>query len=216
MGDVDGVAITNHNLGHLARQQGDVEQAELYYRDSLAVSRPFQMNWHAANSYVGLAQSLLYQGKIKEASEALQEGSQLAQEINAPDVTVEAHCTSAEIHLARGEFTESERMARSASELAMEIGVSPLLATAWRLTAASLLQQGRKSDANHALEKAWQAAADGTDSLEEGRLHAQAMLIAQANDNYDQAKKHREAAELVFKQLGASRDLIQLGSTADP
>ncbi len=88
MGDVDGVAITNHNLGQLVRDLGDVVQAELYYRDSLAVSRPFQMNWHAANSYVGLAQSLLYQGKIDEAAEALQESFRLAQEINAPDVIV--------------------------------------------------------------------------------------------------------------------------------
>ena len=74
MGDVDGVAITNHNLGHLARDQGDALQAELHYRDSLAISVPFQMNHHASNSYVGLAQSLLYQGNTDEASKYLQEG----------------------------------------------------------------------------------------------------------------------------------------------
>ena len=107
MGDVDGVAITNHNLGQLVRSLGDVEQAELYYRDSLAVSRPLQMNWHAANSFVGLAQSLLCQGKIDEAFESLQEGFRLAQEINAPDVIVEAYCTQAEIQLAKDRLRRS-------------------------------------------------------------------------------------------------------------
>ena len=216
MGDVDGVAITNHNLGHLARQQGDVQQAELYYRDSLAVSRPFQMNWHAANSYVGLAQSLLYQGKIEEALESLQDGSRLAQEINAPDVIVEAHCTAAEIYLAREDYLESERCARNAVELALEIGVSPLRATAWRLMSASLLQQNRIQEASQALEKAWLAVTDGSDKLEDGRLHVQAMLVALATGDQEKAKTHRESAEHVFKDLGASRDLDLLESVEFP
>lgn len=213
MGDVDGVAITNHNLGHLVRNQGDVVQAELHYRDSLAVSRPFQMNWHAANSLVGLAQSLLCQGRIDEASEALQGGLHLAQEINAPDVIVEAYCTTAEIQLTQDRLPDAEESARSAAALASQIGVSPLLATAWRLAASSLLRQGRAQDAEKALDMAWQALADGPDKLEDGRLHAQAMLIASAAGNADQARFHREAAEDAFKHLGASRDLALLEST---
>jgi predicted ATPase/class 3 adenylate cyclase len=213
MGDVDGVAITNHNLGHLVRNQGDVQQAELHYRDSLAVSRPFQMNWHAANSLVGLAQSLLCQGRIDEASEALQGGLHLAQEINAPDVIVEAYCTTAEIELARDHLPEAEESARSAAALASQIGVSPLLATAWRLASASLLKQGQASEAGKALDMAWQALADGPDKLEDGRLHAQAMLIASAAGDNTRAQYHREAAEGAFKQLGASRDLALLEST---
>ncbi len=212
MGDVDGVAITNNNLGLLARDQGDVIQAELYYRDSLAVSRPFQMNWHAANSFVGLAQSLLYQGKIAEASETIQEGLRLAQEISAPDVIAEAYCATAEIHLARGKLVESEQSARKAVKLAAEVGVSLLRATAWRLTAASLLHQGNPEEANQALETAWTALAEGPDRLEDGRLHAQAMLIALATNDLDRAHRHRQTAKQVFKQLGASRDLAQLES----
>ncbi len=210
MGDVDGVAITNHNLGQLVRSLGDVAQAELYYRDSLAVSRPFQMNWHAANSFVGLAQSLLCQGKINEASDSLQESFRLAQEINAPDVIVEAYCTLAEIQLAKDSLVEAEESAQNAAKLASQIGVSPLLATAWRLTSASLLRQGHTQKAGQALESAWQALEDGPDRIEDGRLHAQAMLVALAADDREQARIHRTAAEQVFKQLGASRDLALL------
>ena len=214
MGDVDGVAITNHNLGQLVRSSGDVAQAELYYRDSLAVSRPFQMNWHAANSLVGLAQSLLCQGKIDEASESLQESFRLAQEINAPDVIVEAYCTLAEIQLASDRLVEAEESAQTAAKLASQIGVSPLLATAWRLTSASLLRQGHIQNANQALESAWQALKDGPDRIEDGRLHAQAMLVALAANDQEQVQMHRNAAEQVFKQLGASRDLALLESIA--
>jgi predicted ATPase/class 3 adenylate cyclase len=210
MGDVDGVAITNHNLGQLVRSLGDVIQAEVFYRDSLAVSRPFQMNWHAANSYVGLAQSLLCQGKITEASESLQESFRLAQEINAPDVIVEAYCTLAEIQLAKEKLLEAEESAQNAAKLASQIGVSTLLATAWRLTSASLLRQGQIEDARKALDKAWKALEDGPDRIEDGRLHAQAILIALASNNQEEARMHQAAAEQVFKQLGAARDLSLL------
>jgi tetratricopeptide (TPR) repeat protein len=207
MGDIEGVAITNHNLGQLVRSLGDVQQAELYYRDSLAISRPFQMNWHAANSFAGLAQSLLCQGRIDEASESLQESFRLAQEINAPDVIVEAYCTLAEIQLAKDKLLEAEESAQSAVKLASQIGVSPLLATAWRLTSASLLRQGQIDSSRQALDKAWKALEAGPDRIEDGRLHAQAMLVALAADDVELARVHRSAAELVFKQLGASRDL---------
>ncbi|HEY9089854.1 MAG TPA: tetratricopeptide repeat protein [Anaerolineaceae bacterium] len=210
MGDVDGVAITNHNLGQLVRSLGDMKQAEMHYHDSLAVSRPLQMNWHAANSYVGLAQSILAQGRIEEALEALQNSFHLAEEINAPDVTAEAFCTQAEIQLAQGQLIKADESARSAARLALQIGVGPLVATAWRLTAASLLRQGQVQKASEALEIAWQALVDGPDALEDGRLHAQAMHVALACHNTEQAEHHRQEAETIFTRLGAARDLAQL------
>ncbi len=191
MGDVEGVAITNHNLGQLVRNSGDAVQAELYYRDSLAVSRPFQMNWHSANSFVGLAQTLLIQGKLDEASESLQDSIRLAQEINAPDVIVEAYCTMAEIQLAMDKPAEAEATARNAANLASQIGVGPLLATAWRLTSASLLRQGQIEKAGQALENAWKALEDGPDKIEDGRLHSQAMLLALAVEDQEEARRHR-------------------------
>jgi predicted ATPase/class 3 adenylate cyclase len=212
MGDVDGVAITNHNLGLLVRDLGDVIQAELYFRDSLAVSRPFQMNWHAANSYVGLAQSLLAQRRMDESLDAIQNSFRLAQEINAPDVIVEAYCTMAEIQLAKTNLLEAEENAQKAVNLASQIGVSPLLATAWRLTSSSLLRQGAVEGARAALEKAWKALDDGPDNIENGRLHAQAMQVALAGQDLKQARIHRDAAERMFKQLGASRELSLLES----
>jgi tetratricopeptide (TPR) repeat protein len=216
MGDVDGVAITNHNLGNLARDQGDILQAELYFRDSLAVSKPFQMNWHAANSLVGLALSLLYQGKIAEADVALEEGFLLAKEINAPDVIIEALCAFAEKYLASDQPVKAEESARDAAELASQMGLSPLQTAAWRLTAESLTRQGNLEDAKQALDLAWKALAEGPDRLEEGRLHAQAMNIELVNENIEQVRIHRQTADEVFKQLGATRDLTLLEAIEIP
>jgi Tfp pilus assembly protein PilF len=187
-------------------------QAELYYRDSLAISRPLQMNWHAANSYVGLAQSLLYQGKIAEASEPLQDSFRLAQEINAPDVTVEAYCTLAEIQLAKGELELAGESAQAAVKLASQIEVGPFLATAWRLISVCSLRQSDAQSAGQALETAWKALEEGPDQLEEGRLHAQARLVAAAMNDFEHAQRHQVAAEQIFEELGAARDMSLLTS----
>ena len=78
------------------------------------------------------------------------------------------------------------------------------------MTSSSLLHQGQIDQASKSLEKAWQALEDGPDRIEDGRLHAQAMLVALAARDMEQAQAHRMAAEQVFKQLGAARDLAQL------
>jgi predicted ATPase/class 3 adenylate cyclase/Tfp pilus assembly protein PilF len=216
MGDVDGVAITNHNLGLLARDQGDMIQAESYFRDSLAVSKPFQMNFNTANSLVSLSLSLLYQEKHAEAEKTLKEGLHLAEEINAPDVIVEAYCVAAEKCLFGGQLVEAESNARNACELASQIGLSTLQVTAYRLIAESLLRQGKLHQADDALGNAWEALAEGHDRLEEGRLHTVAMRIEHAKQDYKQSKKHHLAAEEIFQKLGAARDLKMLGSIEIP
>lgn len=168
------------------------------------------MSFHAANSYVGLAQMQLYQGKVDEAVESLKESLHLAQEINAPDVIAEAYCVQTEINLAQNELAEACQSAQTAASLAVQIGVTTLVAIAWRLTSASLLRQGNCSEARAALDKAWQALEDGSEKIEDGRLHAQEVLLSLALNDPKTARDHRAAAENVFKELGAARDLVLL------
>lgn len=212
MGDVEGVAITHNNLGRLASDQGRMAQAEEYYRASLAVSRPFQMSWQSANSSMGLAQALLYQGKLEEAYEPLLDGIRIASEINARDLLVEMQRTEAEIHLARNSYVKAEQIAREAARLAAEIGSFPLEASAWRVAAASLLHHGGPQEALQLLDHAWQALAQGGDELETGRTHAQARIIAEWLGQPQAAQAHYDAARVIFERLGAAHDLMLLES----
>jgi predicted ATPase/class 3 adenylate cyclase len=207
MGDVEGVAITQNNLGSLARDQGLLAQAEEYYRASLAVSRPFQMSWQSANSSMGLAQTLLYQGKHDEANLLLKEGQKNASEINARDLLAEMKRIEAEICLAKKKYAEAEELAREAAKLANEIGSAPLEASAWRVAAGTLLQLDEPQEALHVLDNAWQALVQGGDELEAGRTHAQTMVIA-GHLGYDEVvETHFQAAREIFERLGAKRDL---------
>jgi predicted ATPase/class 3 adenylate cyclase/uncharacterized protein HemY len=215
MGDVEGVAITQNNLGNLARDQGNMAQAEEYYRASLAVSRPFQISWQSANSSMGLAQALLYQGRLDEAYEPLLEGIRIASEINAQDLLVEMQRTEAEIHLAQQSYFKAEQIACEAARLAGEIGSFPLQASAWRVAADSLLHQGKPHEALKLLDHAWQALAQGGDELETGRTHAQARIIAAQLGQIQEVEQHYNAARAIFERLGAAYDLELLESSGN-
>ena len=201
------MAITQNNLGSLACDQGRLAQAEEYYRASLAVSRPFQMSWQSANSSMGLSQTLLYQGKLDETHEPLQEGLRIAGEINARDLLIEIQRTEAEIYLSKRAFREAEQVAREAAKLASEIGCAPLEASAWRVASESLLRQEKPQEALKLLDNAWQALVQGGDELETGRTHAQTMIIAANLGRQHLVDSHFQAAREIFDRLGARRDL---------
>ncbi len=122
----------------------------------------------------------------------------------------------AEIQLAKNNLAEAEENAQNAVKLASQIGPSPLLATAWRLTSSSLIRQGKVENARRALKKAWKALEESPDRLEEGRLHIQAMLIALDTNNQEQARKHHLIAGEIFNSLGALRDLSLLKAVEIP
>lgn len=215
MGDINGVAMNYNNLGTLAREKGEMALAESYFRDCLAVARPFQLAWHTANATMGVAQALLYQGKLKEAQEMLQDGLAQAEEISARDLSSEMGRTQAEIYIARREYHYAFEAAQQAASLAGEIGNRLMEAGAWRVAADSLLRNGKPQEAKKTLQKAWVAISEAEDELENGRIHAQAGAIHLAMEDEPGALRHYKVAEEIFDRLGAARDLSLLGTLSD-
>jgi tetratricopeptide (TPR) repeat protein len=206
-GDVNGLAMTYNNLGTLAREKGDMKMAERYFRDCLAVATPFQLGWHKANSTMGVAQALFYQGNINAAQEMLQSGIAQAEEISARDLSSELGRTQAEILIAQGEYELAFQAAQNAALIASEIGNRLMEAGGWRIAAASLLQKGSPEQAHAILQKAWDAISEADDELETGRIHAQARAIYLVKQDQECAQKHYEFAKEIFSRLGAARDL---------
>jgi tetratricopeptide (TPR) repeat protein len=207
IGDVESIARAHNNLGNLARDRGQLDIAEAHFRNSLAVAKPYQMAWHTANSTNGLAQSLLYKGKLEEAGKSLQEGITLAEEIKAQNILAEMRLTHAELFLALHELDSAEEMANLAACMANEGGNPLVEACAWRIQTECIRQRGETLQAQQALEMAWQAISGSPDPLETGRLHAQAARLELDLGNPELAKNHILEAQEIFTRLGANRDL---------
>ncbi len=122
MGDVEGVAVNNLNLGFLSLDMGSFEVAENYFQCSLSISRPFRINFPAANSCLGLARCLIAQGRLDDVESVLQEGMRLASEINARDVLSELHRAQAEYYLTQGDLQKGLDKAHLAADMAQESG----------------------------------------------------------------------------------------------
>ena len=210
MGDVEGVAIAYNNLGTLARDRGDLETAETHFRNCLAIARPFQLGWHIVNASIGLAQVLLYQEKVSMAADIIQGNLALAEELQARDLLSEMIFVKAEIQLAQGSYDEAIQSAKQAANIAAEVGNRAVEASSRRVETESLRRQGKIKEALQALSKAWGALPEGTDELETGRLHAEAVAICLSSGEHEKASTHTQKAREIFNHFGAMRDLAQL------
>ena len=180
MGDVEGVTVCNLNLGFLTLDQGKFELSEEYFRNSLAISRPFRINFPAANSCLGLARTLIAQGKLDDVASVLQEGLRLANEINARDVVSEIHRAQAELYMAQGDLEMALEEAQISVTLAKESGSDLLQANASRLIANCKLELGQIDGAFESLQSARQALEKAPDILETARIDFLTARVYQA------------------------------------
>ncbi len=210
MGDVEGVAVNNLNLGFLSLDQGKFETAESYFQSSLAISRPFRINFPAANSCLGLACCLIAQDRLSEVESVLQEGFRLASEINTRDVLSELQRVRAEFYLAQGEPEQALEAARQASAMAKELGSQLLHAGALRIAARCLLKQGQGLAAQEVLQAAQLALEKAPDELEGACIHALSAEVLRTLNDTVLLQEHVQAARNGFERLGAAYDLQML------
>jgi tetratricopeptide (TPR) repeat protein len=210
MGDVEGVAVNNNNLGSLCLDQGSLELAEAYLRASLAIARPFRLNFLAANSCHGMATTLTYLGKYEEVPDILNEGKRLADELKARDLLSELHRSEAEYFLAVGDGASALDSATQAVQVALETGNSLYQARGLRIAALAYRILGQVSLAEEKLQAAWQVLQASPDELETARWRLAFAMITHGIRPQTDETQHIEIARQTFLRLGASHDLGQL------
>lgn len=209
IGDVEGVALVHNNLGALNRDQGHLEPAEMHFRESLNVARPFDMGFHIANSTVGLAQVLWLKGAREAARETVEAGMQLAVDVGAKETLVEVYRLRAEMLMDAMAWDEARAAAMQAIEYADALGNRGWQASLWRLISELEMQRGNHRAAHEALDMARQALADATEALEDGRIHMQASRLARSEGLLSEAAVEIQAARKIFMRLGATLDLAR-------
>jgi tetratricopeptide (TPR) repeat protein len=216
MGDVEGVAVNNNNLGSLCLDQGKLELAESYLRASLAIARPFRINFLAANSCHGLATTLTYQGKMDEVPDILKEGKRLADELKARDLLSELHRSEAEYLLAWGNPASALDSASLAYQIALDTGNHLYQARGLRVAALACHKLGNSSQADEKLQTAWSVLQQAPDELEFARWHLAYAMITHAGDLQSGEASHIQLARQTFTRLGASYDLGLLEAFTNP
>jgi predicted ATPase/class 3 adenylate cyclase/Tfp pilus assembly protein PilF len=207
LGDVEGVALAHNNLGTLLRDQGELGLAEFHYRASLELATTFQMSFHLANSTLGLAQTLLLDGRIDAAQEALDESLKQAEAVGAQEILIEVHRVQAEILLAQSKWEEASAAAERSAEIAGEIGDTKLEASAYRVLAAIELARGCVPAGHQAIGQARERLREITDDFEAGQLAALAGQALLRGGETALAEAELRSAREIFMRLGANLHL---------
>jgi predicted ATPase/class 3 adenylate cyclase len=215
LGDVEGVVIVHNNLGTLTRDQGDLDLAEHHFKASVAQAESFKIDFHIANSTVGLAQVLLLKGEIEEAQEASDVALAQAEAIGAQDLLAETYCIQAEILRAQSAWGKALALLEQCVALTAETGNRDLEATAWRVASQVELQRGDLVAAREALVQAQEALTGATNELEAGRVAAQRGRISLQEGDLAGAEKQLRVAQEIFMRLGATLDLRQVEETLE-
>lgn len=192
---------------HIARQQGDVKQAEALSGEALAAFRSRDDKRGLGRTYLALAILLRTQGRVTESlgnyERALAEFIELGDEVSA------ARCRLGVAHLHRGQGRHRRALMLYEQALALfaREGVRNELIQA-RIGLAEVARfEGRLSEA----EEAYQAAlalqrAMGDRSLSVTRCNL--ALVAIAQDRFDAARTQLELAETEMIQAGQKGMLV--------
>jgi predicted ATPase len=210
IGDVEGIAITLNNLGNACRGQGKLEEAERSFRDSVLTAETFQINYHHANSAVGLAHVLLLQGKLEEAQTWIERGLRQAEAIGAQDVMAEGQRIRAELLLEGQAPGPAFQTAEKAAALAAAVGNPSYEAAAWRVAAQAALVRNDLELGERLVQKAAALLTGTTDHLEAAHVAAQAYRIYAQTGKAQLARENLAAAREAYTRLGAAHYLRQL------
>lgn len=198
------MAHISFELGGIAAQQGKLEQAIEYYRETLKLAQrsPFAMTYRIL-AHNNLAYHLLLL-KQPQALEYAQQGLQLAQEQGALSMQTYLYSTLGEIALAQADLQLAEYYFGQGLALAEQVGIPERIAGITANLGLVAQQRGQKAQAQQLLEQALQ----GANAIGAQHLSAQiriwlAQLLppSQAQALLEQAKQ--------FAQQGQRERLLE-------
>ena len=201
------MALAKNNLANLAMDQGNLEDAVQAYRDSLAISTPFQMNYHEAVSHIGMARALLNLGRVRKAEQVLKDGFPIATGVDARETLAEMQRVRAQIFRADGKYELAVQQARQALDAAIEIQGSLFESSARRVLSECLLCIDQPLQALQSLNENREHLSPNVDELESGRVFGQFARVYRALGDKKSMEQNHLAACQIFERLGARFDL---------
>ena len=206
-----GVAIGHGNLGELLLQMGDTDEALVHLREAISYRDdqgvPPSLTGFAL---VNLCRALLRGGQLEAAEQALAEGREVLQSIDAKSLLLDVGVLEAELWLAQGDVEEAGRSCRAVLADARSMGADLTETQALCVQGRILLAQGDSDAAIQGLEACVALAQKTGSDYERGQAMVVLAEARAACAEPDQACEDLlfEAVRL-FRAMGARYDLEQ-------
>ena len=154
-GDVLGAALADNNLAEILTLQFRLDDASALLLRAQRVTLAANYPLGTLITMSGLARIAAWQGRTAEALTLQFEALRGFKELGADDMVVDSLVRLVEIHVISGDAAAAVAVAAEASKALARLGRMPVLpATLARLTARSMLLDGRDAEARVSFEKA--------------------------------------------------------------
>ena len=192
------VGPASYQQGELYRLRGEFAKAEEAYREASRWGREPEP---------GMALLRLAQGRVEAAAAASRRALVEAQDRFNRSRLLAAY---AEIMLAIGDVSAARAASDELSEIASDVAALLLQAAAAQVEGAVLLAEGDAGAALPVLRRAWTIWREIEAPYEAARTRVLIGLACRALCDEDSAAMELDAAEWVFRQLGAAPDLASV------
>ena len=193
-----------YQQGELHRLRGEFAQAGEMYREA---------GRNGCEPQPGLSLLRLAEGKLDAAVAAIRGVVDSAAGSSRPKL----FAPYIEILIAAGDLGAARAAADELTRIAAALGAPVLLATSAHATGAVLFAEGKMRAALALLREAWAAWQDLDMPYESARAGALVGRACQRLGDHETARMHFDAAQSVFRRLGAAPDLVELERlTASP
>ncbi|TEU18744.1 MAG: tetratricopeptide repeat protein, partial [Anaerolineales bacterium] len=219
-GDVTEAAVVANNLGEILSDQGDLEGASQLFSKSL-------YSWETTGYRIGIALACsnlgrvaTRQGRCSEAVELLQKSATIFKEIGSRGFLAEAHARLAEAYLESGKLDSAFTHTRRSLTLSVRAKALLTEALGRRVLGQVCVLQGKWTRGERTLleSRAMNEWAGARYELGQSLYHL-AALYRQAPpavlpNGHAKATEALVAAQRIFRQLGATRDLARAARLA--
>jgi tetratricopeptide (TPR) repeat protein len=127
------IAVLYHHIGMTAQDYGRLDEAEEWYRQSLAIGEELGNRLHMAGNYHELGRAAQTRGRLEEAEGWFRKSLAIEKELGDRPAMANTYHELGNTAYHRGQLDECDDWCRQAIQIRKELGLSALLATDYHL-----------------------------------------------------------------------------------
>ena len=154
IGDRRGSSATLNNLGNLAVEKGNLDEAEKYFNRAVTMTREITYRGGEPYPIAGLGDVLLARGDLAGAKKRYFDALTICEEIKDEDFSSQIRTALAFVALQEGKFSDGEALARQSASAFDKTNATASSAWAHAILAGNLLGENNLSEARSAAARA--------------------------------------------------------------
>ena len=201
------IAATYHQLGMAAEPRGRLDEAEDWYRKSLAIHEELGNRPHMATNYHQLGITAQARGRLDEAEDWYRRAIRIREELGLRALLATDYHQLGNAAQARGRLDEAEDWYRKSLAIHEELGDRPYMANSYHQLGSTAQARGRPDEAEDWYRKSLAIKEELGNRPGMANTYHQLGNTAQARGRPDEAEDWYRKSQAINEDLGNHRSL---------